>query len=175
VENRISQCEGLLAIQTKRINKSYSKGTPIKIVIEDFARQMGLPLANAVESFRELSETLSKNFAASGNPMKDVCRMLKGKQFNISVQNRSLQLRKKNESLQREAISLSANTGLTATPEIGTKGEFVVRSLLMPDFSPGRKVHINSEGINAIATIEAVRFTGSNFGPDWEAELKCRA
>lgn len=166
--------EGLLALQTKRINKNYAKGTPIKTVIEDLARQMGLPLMSAADSFKELSETLSKSFAASGNPMKDMCRVLMGRQFNISVQNQSLQLRKKSEALQREAISLSADTGLIASPEIGSKGELIVRSLLMPDFSPGRKVHISSEGLNTFATIEAVRFAGSTFGQDWEAEMRCK-
>lgn len=167
--------EGALAMQTKRINKSYAKGTPIKTVIEDLARQMGLPLGSAVDNFKELSETLSKSFAASGNPMKDVTRILMGKQFNVSVQNQSLQLRRKTEPLQKEAISLSDDSGLLASPEIGTKGELIVRSLLMADFSPGRKVHINSAGFNVLATIEAVRFAGSTFGPDWEAEMKCRA
>jgi hypothetical protein len=165
--------EGLLAIQTKRINKSYAKGTPIKTVIGDLARQMGLPLGSAIDSFKELRETLSKNFAASGNPMNDVCRVLMGKPFNVSVQNQSLQLRRKTESLQREAISLSADTGLIASPEIGNKGELIVRSLLMADLSPGRKVHISSAGFNVFATIETVRFTGSTFGSDWEAEMKC--
>lgn len=167
--------EGLLAIQTKRINKNYAKGTPIKTVIEDLARQMGLPSVSTVDNFKGLSEALSKNFAASGNPMKDICRVLTGKQFSISVQNQSLQLRKKSEPLQRDAIRLSSDTGLIASPEIGSKGELIVHSLLMADFSPGRKIHINSAGFNTFATIEAVRFMGSTFGPEWEAELKCRA
>lgn len=166
--------EGILAIQTKRLNKNYAKGTSIKVVIEDLARQMGLPLMGELNNFEELSETLSKGFTTSGNPMKDVCRMLMGKPFNVSVQNQSLQLRRNNEPLQREAISLSANTGLIVSPEVGSKGEIIVRSLLMPDFCPGRQVYISSAGFDTFATIEAVRFAGSTFSEDWEAELRCK-
>ena len=166
--------DGMLAIQTKRINKSYAKGTPIRTVIEDLAKQMGLPLNSPLGHLKELSQALSNKFAASGNPMKDLAHILKGKKFNVSVQNRSLQVRKKDEPLQKEAISLSAETGLIASPDLGTKGELIVRSLLMPDFSPGRKVHISSETFKGFATIEKVRFTGSTFDQEWEAEMKCR-
>jgi hypothetical protein len=166
--------EGVLALQTKRINKNYAKGTPIKTVIEDLAKQIGLPLGSPLEHMKEFGESLSKGFAASGNPMKDICRILGGKNFNVSVQNQSLQLRKKNEPLQKEAIVLSSDTGLLVSPEIGNKGELIVRSLLMADFSPGRKVYINSAEFSALATIQNVRFTGSTFGQDWEAEMKCQ-
>jgi hypothetical protein len=44
--------EGLLAIQTKRINKNYAKGTPIKTVIEDLARQMGIAVSKYRRQFQ---------------------------------------------------------------------------------------------------------------------------
>lgn len=111
-----------VATQTKRTNKHYAKGTPIKTVIEDLSKQMGLPLANPLEHLKELNESLSKGFVAFGAPIKDICRILEGKKFNVSVQNQSLQLRKKTEPLQKEAISLSSDTGLIALPEIGQQG-----------------------------------------------------
>jgi hypothetical protein len=163
-----------LAMQTRRVNKSYAKGTPIKTVVEDLAKQMDLPLGTAIDNIKELSEVLSRSFAASGNPMNDVSRLLMGKQFNVSVQNQSLQLRRKTEPLQKEAIILNDKTGLITSPEIGTKGEIIVHSLLMSGFTPGRKVQIDSAMFSGSVTIQAMRFIGSTFGADWEAEMKCK-
>lgn len=166
--------DGVMAMQTKRLNKNYAKGTPIKIVVEDIARQVGLPLNSATNQLKELNQTLSKAFAASGYPVNDLCRMLTNKSINVSVQNKSVQLRKKSMPLQKEAIVLSANTGLIGSPEMGAHGEISVRALLMAEFAPGRKVHIDSSVFKGFATIIEVRFVGANFGIEWSAEMKCK-
>jgi len=167
--------DGAMAIQTKRLDKNYAKGTHLKTVVEDLAKQMGLPLNSALGHIKELSQTLSKGFAASGNPMKDICRALSGMHIKVSVQNQSLQLRKKIEPLQKEAVSLSDKTGLISSPEMGSNGELIVKSLLMADFLPGRKVYIDSGAYKGFSVIQAVRFVGSNFGTEWESELTCRS
>ncbi|TXG75879.1 hypothetical protein E6Q11_06230 [Candidatus Dojkabacteria bacterium] len=167
--------DGVMAMQTKRLDKNYAKGTPIKTVIEDLAKQLGLPLGSPLEHIKELSESLSKGFAASGNPMKDLGRVLSGKKLKLSVQNQSLQLRMDTEPLQKEAIVLRDETGLIASPEIGSDGEIVVKSLLMAEFLPGRKVFLDSAIFKGFAIIQSAHFVGSTFGQDWEAELTCSA
>lgn len=165
--------DGVLAMQTKRLDKNYAKGTPIKSVIEDLAKQMGLPLGTPLEQLKELNTRLSKGFAASGNPMKDLARVLSGKKLKLSVQNQSLQLRKITEPLQKEAIVLRDETGLIASPEIGTNGEIRVKSLLMAELLPGRKAFIDSSVFKGFALIQSVHFIGATFGADWEAEMEC--
>ncbi len=68
--------DGALAIQTKRTNKTFTKGTPIKTVVEDLAKQMGLPSNHALNQLEELTRTLSRSFIVSGNPMAEVTRLL---------------------------------------------------------------------------------------------------
>lgn len=111
----------------------------------------------------------------SGNPMAELSRILSSKDFNASVQNQALQIRKNGEPVQKEAIVLSAQSGLIESPEVGSDGEITVRALLRPELLPGRKVKIESLVFNGFATIESVRFIGSNFGSDWEAEIACIA
>jgi hypothetical protein len=165
--------DGVMAMQTKRLDKNYAKATPLKTVVEDLAKQMGLPLGSPIEHIKELDTSLSKGFAASGNPMKDLCRVLSGKQIKLSVQNKSLQMRKKSESLQKEAICLNAHTGLLGSLEISANGEIIVRSLLMAELMPGRKIYIDSGVVTGFATIVAVCFMGSNFDLQWETETRC--
>lgn len=167
--------DGALAIQTKRTNKTFTKGTPIKTVVEDLAKQMGLPSNHALNQLEELSRTLSRSFVVSGNPMAEVARLLSCQGIKASVQNQTLQIRRAKEPLQKEAISLSTGSGLISSPEMGAHGEMVVRSVLMPELSPGRKVHVDSASFKGFATIKTVRFLGANFGDAWETKIECQA
>ena len=43
----------------------------------------------------------------------------------------------------------------------------------MPELLPGRKIRVESAVFNGFATIEGVRFDGTNFNNAWDAELQC--
>ena len=167
--------DGAMAIQTKRIDKSYAKGTPIKTVVEDLAKQVGLPKASPISHLTELDQLLSRGFMVSGNAMAELTRLLSSKNIQASIQNRSLQFRRFNEPIQKEAVLLSAASGLIDSPEVGSKKELNVRALLMPELLPGRQVMIQSVAFNGFAVIKKVRFIGSNFSNEWEAEMVCKA
>lgn len=166
--------DGAMAIQTARINKSYAKGTPIKTVVEDLAKQIGLPSSTQLGHFNELNKTFSRSFMVTGNPMAEVTRLLSSQGIQASIQNQILQMRRNNESLQREAIHLSAETGLIESPEVGSKGIITVHSLLMAELTPGRKVYIDSAVFKGFTTIQSVRFNGANFGKEWETVMECK-
>ncbi len=165
--------DGAMAMQTKRIDKSYVKGTPIKQVVENLAQKIGLPKASPLTHLKELDELSARGFMVSGNPMAELSRILSSKGLKASIQNQSLQIRNNVEPVQKEAIVLNSQSGLIESPEAGTKGEIIVRALLMPDQMPGRQVKIESVVFNGFATIQSVRFIGSNFGAEWEAEMAC--
>lgn len=165
--------DGALAIQTKRIDKSYSKGTPIKEVVADLAQKIGLAKASPLTHLKELDDLTARSFMVSGNPMAELSRILSGRNIQVSIQNQALQLRKISEPVQKEAIFLNSKSGLIESPEVGSKGELTVRALLMPELLPGHKVKIESAVFNGFATIKSVRFIGSNFGSEWDAEMSC--
>jgi hypothetical protein len=165
-------CGDGASVQGKRTQKTYTKGTPLKTVIEDLARQAGLPANSPMRHLEELNQALSHTIAAAGNPMAEIMRMLANLNIKASVQNQALQLRKKDQPLEKEAINLSADTGLLASPEMSSQGVIIIRSVLMPELQPGRQVHINSATFQGFVTIEKVRFTGSNFGQEWEAVME---
>ena len=167
--------DGALAIQTKRTNKNYQKGTPVKTVVADLSRQLDLPAGNTLSQLNEMSTNLTRSLPVSGSPIVEVNRILAGQSMRLSIQNGALQIRKKGRPLQKEAISLSADSGLTASPEIGAKGKMTVRTLLMPELSPGRKVHIDSAMFKGFVTVEQVRFMGSTFTDEWKSEIECIA
>lgn len=163
--------DGAMAIQTTRTNKSYAKGTPLKTVVKDLAKQLKIPSDNALKQMESLNQTLQRGFMVSGNPMAELSRVLDSQGFWASVQNSALQVMKKGAPVQKEAIALKADTGLIATPEVGSKGEITVQALINPEFAPGRQVYIESTVFKGFATIKRVRFDGASFGDAWGAEI----
>jgi len=45
--------------------------------------------------------------------------------------------------------------------------------LLMPEFAPGRLVHIDSAMYRGLVVIHKARFSGASFGDTWEVEMEC--
>lgn len=162
--------DGANAIQTARTKKSYAKGTPVKTVVKDLAEQLKLPHDNAIKQIEDLQSKLEKGFMVSGGIMHSMTSILQGK-ASVSIQDGKLQILKKGEALQKEALVLSSDSGLLSTPEIGSKGEMTLKTVILPELSPGRKVIIRSSVFNGLATIQSVRFSGTNFGENWECEV----
>lgn len=163
--------EGAKVIQTARIKKSFAKGTPVKAVIKEIAEQLKIPNAQAIRQLEAITEKLGRGFSACGNPMDELCRILCQYGYTASVQNNSLQVLKHGQALEKQAINLTANSGLKGTPELGTDKTLQVQTVLMPELLPGQMVHIESVVFNGFATIQSVRFEGANHGDAWNVDL----
>ncbi|MCA9508573.1 MAG: hypothetical protein KC505_09145 [Myxococcales bacterium] len=163
--------DGALAIQTARINKSFTKGTRVKDVIKEIAKQLKLPCDSALKQLEGIGETLARGFSLSGCAMDELIRMLGQHGLSASIQNQALQIIKHEGFLLGKAISLTANSGLKASPGIGSDKTLCIRAVLMPELLPGTQVHVESQTFTGFATIQKVRFSGSNFGEEWETEI----
>lgn len=166
--------DGAKAIQTARINKSFAKGTSVKTVIKEIAEQLRMPSSGAMKQLEALTDKLERGYVASGNPMDELCHVLRQYGYSASVQSNSLQVLKQAQALDKQAINLTATSGLKGTPEIGSDKKILVHAVLMPDFLPGQLVHIESAVFNDFVTIQSLRFEGANFGDAWSAEIDCR-
>jgi len=166
--------DGLKTLQSKQVAKSYAKGTSMRTVITDLAKHLDMSGDNAMQKLPELDISLPRGFVVSGNPMTEMTRLLAGQNIQASFQNGSLQIRKNGEPLVNETISLGPESGLSSSPEITDKFKITLKALIMPEFAPGRRLHLNSMSLKGFVTIEEVRFRGANFGDAWEAEMLCR-
>jgi hypothetical protein len=165
--------EGANAIQSTRINKSFAKGTPVKTVIKEIAKQLKIPSNDALRQLESIADKLNRGFSVSGSPMDELCCLLRQYDYSASVQNNSLQVLKNGQSLEKETINLTPHSGLKSSPEMGTDKKIQAHSVLMPELLPGRKIHIESAAFKGFATIQSIRFEGANFGDAWGAELVC--
>jgi len=159
--------DGAVVIQSARINKSFTKGTPVKTVIGEIAKQLDLPCNNVLKQLKGLMEKLPRGFSVSGNAMDELNRMLGQRGYNVSVQNNVLQVAERGEALAKRAISLTANSGLKGTPQLGSDNTMQVQAVLMPELLPGVKVHIESSVFSNFSIIQSLRIEGANFGEEW--------
>ena len=165
--------DGARAIQLERINKSFSKGTPVKTVIKEIAEQLKIPSGAALKQLEALSQKLTQGYMASGNPMDELGSILRQYGYSASVQNNSLQVLKDGEALFNQSINLTPSSGLKGSPEVGSDKKLKVHAVLMPELLPGQKVHIESFAFMGFATVQAMRFSGGTFGDEWESEMEC--
>jgi hypothetical protein len=66
------------------------------------------------------------------------------------------------------------DSGLKDSPHIGSDKLLNVQSVFLPELLPGTQIHVESSVFNGFATIQSVRFSGANFGENWQTEAVCK-
>jgi hypothetical protein len=163
--------DGAMAIQTARINKSFAKGTPVKDIIKEIAKQLNLPCDGALKQLETFNEKLARGFCVNGSAMDELSRILNPHGIGVSIQNNSLQLLKQGEANAYKAINLTVDSGLKGSPQMGSDKMLHMQAVLMPELLPGSQIHVESRSFNGFATIQSVRFSGANFGDEWATEV----
>jgi hypothetical protein len=166
--------DGACAIQSSRINKSFAKGTPIKAVIKEIAKQLGLPFGNSLNQIESIKDVLPRGFSCSGNAMTELSNQLEPIGFSASIQSNVLEINSKNADTQ-EVTHLSPKSGLISTPHLQAGGMWECKTVLMPNIYPGSIVSIASSTANGHIQVQSVHFIGSNFAGDWAATLVAKS
>jgi hypothetical protein len=99
-------------------------------------------------------------------------RMARSSGYEWSVQDGQLQFLEVGKALQRTAVSLTPDTGLLGSPEVGEKGVVTARSWLQPSIIPGRKVHIRSRQVNGFFRVLKLLHRGDTRGSEWYTEIE---
>ena len=122
-------------------------------------------------------------FVDSSNPMEPVWvdaqreldRLCKTLGYDWSIQDGQLQLLGARDTIEPgDAIVLNPASGMIGTPEPGENGIVEVRSLLIPQLSPGRRVKLEAAAIQGNYRVEKVVYQGDTRGQDWYADLELK-
>ena len=166
--------DGVAAMQNARINKSFVKDTPVKKVIEELAKQLGLPANSALKQLETLMDKLPRGFSVSGSAFDNLSNILKRHGYNAHIQDSTLQILKNEEVTTQKVIHLSSNSGLIATPQIGSNKMIDIQTVLMPEIQPGVTINIKSSNFSGHVKVKKTRSTANNFGSDWRVDALCR-
>lgn len=171
--------DGGQQLRAARINLSFKKVSATQ-AFERVAGTLGLGLGNAVEKMRQGNirgalEQFENGIVLSGPSQRELDRLARTFGYGWSVQNGQLQLLGPTDAIEPgDAIVLNSDTGMIGSPESGEKGIVEVRSLLIPQLTPGRVVVLEARRLSGNYRVEKVTFQGDTRGKDWYADLELK-
>jgi|SRR5215471_12859278 len=181
--------DGSKEIRDTTISVGYNKGVKSNQILNDAAKQMGLPLNLA----SNLPERVWQNgLSHHGSARTLLDKVTKGTNLEWSIQNGNVQVIEKGMVTTRQGIEIAVDSGMVGSPERerSNKGEakskkkkgasdakqqwdgWKVKTLLMPTLNPGDRVMLKSRFADGIFRIESLQHTGDNWEGDWQTELK---
>jgi len=171
--------DGGKQLRENRINVSFKK-ISAEDALAKIVQQLGVGVGNAIEKMREGNirgafKDFANGIVMSGPAKKELDRLAKTYGYSWSIQNGQLQLLGPNDAIEPgDAIVLDSDRGMVGSPEAGEKGIVEVRSLLIPQLTPGRVVALSSRQISGFHRVEKVTYTGDTHGQDWYADLELK-
>lgn len=161
-----------------RIFKSWAPGTPVSTVLKDVAGALGLGAGNlaqaTVQQFLGGGDAFVGGTACSGKAVKELTRITRSLGIEWSVQDGTLQFLSSGKALESTAVVVSAATGMIGSPNVDQKGILKIRTLLVPDIFPGRKIKLEGATLQGFYRVEKVRYSGDTWGQDWYADSECK-
>ena len=150
-------------------DNSYPPGTPISLIFEDLANQLGVTLGPILGI---PNKTYNNGFACNGTVQKTLNTLCRGNGLQWNIQDDTLQIMPKGAHTGDSAIVLSNKSipGLTGLIDIPSEGDqfTTFNSLLNPSLMPGRIVQIYSESINgSFYVVRRAHLKGDTHGTDW--------
>lgn len=168
--------DGEHAIRNARVSRSFAAGTTLSTVVRAIADAMGVGVGNALDAFRGASlgavgDAFPEGTLVHGLAAAELTRLCDSTRLTWSVQDGNLQVLPLGGALAREAIRLSADSGLVGAPEIVNRRTVNVKALLIPGLTPGQQVVLDSAVISGVWRISEAEYTGDTHGSDWGASL----
>lgn len=164
--------DGSTLMQSSRINEGFRGGQAPGAILKKAAAALGLDAGNidekvSADGARSVLKQFINNVILSGKTTDVLDEVAASLGLNYSVQDKSLQLLAKGESLSDPAVPLSVKTGLIGSPKIGEKGVISVESLMNGVMKPGRKIDLDSVALSGAYIAQKVQHVGDTWGPEW--------
>lgn len=172
--------DGEHAIRTARGSRSFASGSSVTDVARYIAESMGVGTGNLVQMLRDASldqtgRTFAEGAVVHGQLATELTRLLTSCGFTWSIQDGVLQVMRRGSALDRQAIVLSAETGMLGSPSVGANHIVTVNTLLVQDLVPGQRVRLQSDVISGDYRIEKATTEGDSRSADqWGATLQLR-
>lgn len=177
---KVTAGDGEHALRTARVSRSFAPGATVQAVVEHIAEAMGVGVGNATTALRgatlgALGSTFPEGVVLFGQAAEELTRLCASARKVWSIQEGNLQILPLGGALAREAILLSADTGMVGTPEVVSRRVITVKALLQPGLVPGQQVLVRSDALLTSAPwrITEAEYSGDTHGTDWYATLTC--
>lgn len=184
-ETHIEASEGLKERQ-KRFAKSYGPKAKVSDIFKDIAGTMGNLGKGAYETFKTKGgaaalEEIANGLTLQGKAGDMLTELLAPRGLELMVAEDEVFVMEKGQPLPGDAIVLNRASGLIEAPsrfhDQQRPGRMLVKakSLLQPGLIPGRRVRIESEGIEGDFKVLVVESSGDNYGSEFYSEITAEA
>jgi hypothetical protein len=161
---------------TKRVNKSFGPGTPLRFAIEQVCSELGLGLGQLPKEIASAAlwdggRQFPSGIVLSGHGFTQLTRLLTTAGYRWTVQDGEIVVVKRGSSFGT-AVLLTPKTGLVGSPTPANDGRVSATSLLQPDLVPGRQVEFRAEHVTGHYLVETAAYVGERASQDWYVEIE---
>jgi hypothetical protein len=161
---------------SKRVNKSYGNGTPLRFAIEQVATELGLGLGQlpkeiATAALFDGGRQYPSGIVLSGNGWTQLTRLLKTAGYTWTVRDGEIVVVKRGSSYGT-AVLLTPDTGLIGSPTPANDGRVSAQALLQPDIVPGRQVEFGARHVQGHYLVETAEYVGETAGQEWYVQIE---
>ncbi|MEH7876958.1 hypothetical protein V7799_04515 [Rhizobium laguerreae] len=173
----ISCGDGSKALRRATISKSFPKGTPVKDVVDELAKQIEKEGVSRGEwKFPDdvESKTFKRPYAVCGSCVRELDTIGRGNGFYWNIQNETMEI-VPGDGFIGGVVLISPETGMIGTPAITDNGVRVA-ALLNPEIRPNRRVQLKSEtlemnGDDGLYRVTSVSYSGNNMDGEFKVDV----
>lgn len=165
--------DGYRTFAHARVDRSYSKGTPIRTILRDVAGSMSLVLPKEINTDPSLAAALKTGEAITGWAADELTRLLAPYGYSWSIQRGRLQILKDEQARVDTIRLIEEDNGMIGVPEIGTADKsgkppkLTVKTLLYPELVPGGLIDLRAKEIRGHYKMTKVTHEGDSRTGPW--------
>lgn len=172
--------DGERAYAHGRVSASFKAGTSKADVVKELAKQCGWDAGNVSQIYVDIqNEQYANGYTYHGPAWRAFEDVLRPLNLTFSIQNGALQILPLSGYVPGVAIQLDSDHGLLSVHmgsgchKASAKGKqkkprmLKIKSLLMPDLSPGTRIDLRSQAHTGIFVAQSVEFEGDTHDREW--------
>ena len=166
----IDLSDGNEALKKTIFLKSYEKNIKFSTILSDIESLIKDKANALITTFKGLDDKPVLNGITFNGDVEKALRKIIGEQSGLeaSFQNNSLQIIKREETVDSDPVFLSPETGLVGSPVPTKNGGLEAIALIIPGLDPGKLTVMESRNYSGNYKILTAEITGDNFeGNKW--------
>ncbi len=169
--------DGEKEMRKARLNVAYGAKVPITQALGSIVAALGLGQGNVPQIAALLATKGIASIhggALNGSAAQRLTDFCRSAGLEWSVQNGNIQILNLGQTISKQAIQISADTGMIESPTVDNEGIVSVSTLIIPGIQPGGLVVMDSLFVKGGFRIERCKWHGQVFGNDWQTDLELR-
>ena len=167
--------DGHRKINTTNLSIGYGQEISIKTIIEDIISVLGIPLGNPLTGINKTFQNGYSFIGKAKDALTEICAFVDRK---WQVNNEQIFILEEDLPVEEIGLFITPSTGLIQSPEPiqeeenEGKNRYNIKTLLMPQLSPGVKFRVEAKELKADILVDKVVHSGDNADGEFVSEIE---